>query len=94
MNAEDTRWKQRFQNFERSLHFLEDAMKISHPDIIQKAGLIQFFEICFELSWKLMKNYMEEQGLSGLRFPRESIRHSLKYKINLEVNPGTHCGIP
>lgn len=74
MDENDVRWKQRFSNFERTLNFLKDALEIENPDIVQKAGLIQFFEIAFELSWKVMKDYLQEQGFSELRFPRETIK--------------------
>jgi len=79
MKDTDTRWKQRFQNFEKALHLLENAMHIPKPDITQKAGLIQFFEISFELSWNLIKEYLEAQGLQGLRYPRDSIKKALKW---------------
>lgn len=49
MENKDTRWRQRFQNFEKSLQYLEQALEIRQPDIIQKAGLIQFFEMSVEL---------------------------------------------
>lgn len=49
MENKDIRWKQRFQNFSKSLQYLEQALSIPQPDIIQKAGLIQFFEMSFEL---------------------------------------------
>jgi hypothetical protein len=39
----DIRWKQRFQNFEKSLRFLENALEIISPDVTQKEGIIQFF---------------------------------------------------
>ena len=77
----DIRWKQRFQNFEKSLQFLETAMNIQQPDIIQKAGLIQFFEISFELSWNMMKEYLEEQGFTELRYPRESIKKAFETRL-------------
>lgn len=32
------RWKQRFQNYEKVIHFLEDALHIKNPDITQKEG--------------------------------------------------------
>lgn len=44
----------------------------------QKAGLIQFFEICFELSWNLIKDYLEEQGLQDLRFPRDTVKKAFE----------------
>jgi nucleotidyltransferase substrate binding protein (TIGR01987 family) len=78
MSDNDIRWKQRFQNFEKSLKFLEQAMRIPDPDIIQKAGLIQFFEISFELSWNLMKEYLEEQGFQEMRSPRDTIKKAFE----------------
>lgn len=87
MNEHDIRWKQRFQNLEKSLHFLELAMKIENPDIIQKAGLIQFFEISFELSWNVMKDYLEDQGFFELRSPRDTIKKA--FEIGLITNGHT-----
>lgn len=78
MNEQDIRWKQRFQNLEKSLRFLELAMKIENPDIIQKAGMIQFFEVSFELSWNVMKDYLEEQGFFELRSPRDTIKKAFE----------------
>ena len=55
MVLEDIRYKQRFENFEKSFLLLKQALDIDEPSIVEKAGAIQFFEISFELSWKLMK---------------------------------------
>ena len=74
MERKDIRWHQRFQNFEKALHYLEAAMNIKDPDIIQKAGLIQFFEMSFELSWNLIKDYLEEQGFVDISTPRGAIK--------------------
>ncbi len=81
MDNPDIRWKQRFQNFEKMLGFLEDAMKIEEPDIVQKAGLIQFFEIGFELSWNVMKEYLESKGIIGMRSPRDSIKKAFEVEL-------------
>lgn len=74
MESKDIRWKQRFQNFERSLQYLEQALKIQQPDIIQKAGLIQFFEMSFELAWNVVKDYLEEQGFIEIKSPRSALK--------------------
>ncbi len=47
--TEDIRWKQRFSNFKKVLANLQFALNIETPDITQKAGTIQFFEVSFEL---------------------------------------------
>ena len=78
MLDEDVRWKQRFQNFEKAYHLLEKAMDIRDPSIFEKAGLIQFFEISLELSWNVMKEYLESQGISELRYPRETIKKAFE----------------
>lgn len=76
--SQDIRWRQRFQNFEKSLHYLDEAMKIINPDIIQRAGLIQFFEMSFELAWNTMKDYLEEQGFIDVKSPRSAIKKAFE----------------
>jgi nucleotidyltransferase substrate binding protein (TIGR01987 family) len=78
MQNKDIRWKQRFQNFERSLKYLEQALSISRPDIIQKAGLIQFFEMSFELAWNVLKDYLEEQGFIDIKSPRSALKKAFE----------------
>lgn len=75
---EDIRWKQRFENFEKSVKHLEYALEIENPDIVQKAGIIQFFELTYELAWKLMKDYLEAQGFSDVKSPRSAIKKSFE----------------
>lgn len=74
MDKKDIRWKQRFKNFESTLNHLENALEIKEPDFIQRAGMIQFFEMSFELSWNMMKDYLDEQGFTDVKSPRDSIK--------------------
>ena len=88
IEGEDIRWKQRFRNFKKAMGYLEDALDIENPDKVQKAGLIQFFEISFELAWKVMRDYLEDQGLIELKYPREVIKTAFKSEL-IEVGiPG------
>ena len=50
MENNDIHWKHRFQNFEKAMGHLEDALEIVDPDLLQKAGIIQFFEMSYELA--------------------------------------------
>ena len=61
---QDIRYKQRFENFEKSFLLLKEAISIKNPSIVEEAGVIQFFEITFELAWKMMKDYLEFQGFN------------------------------
>lgn len=78
MEGEDIRWKQRFINFNKSLELLESALNIEQPDVVQKAGIVQFFEMCCELSWKVMKDYLEDQGFTEIGTPRNAIKKSFE----------------
>lgn len=81
MENRDIRWKQRFANFKKALHLLEKAILIKHPSEIERAGLVQFFELSFELSWNLMKDYLEEIGYSDVKSPRDSIKKAFEIEL-------------
>ncbi|MBA5249322.1 MAG: nucleotidyltransferase [Gammaproteobacteria bacterium] len=72
---DDIRYVQRFENFEKSFKLLEQALAIKTPTIIEKAGAIQFFESSFELSWKLMKDYLDFSGYR-VNSPRDAIKQA------------------
>jgi nucleotidyltransferase substrate binding protein (TIGR01987 family) len=87
MELKDIRWKlatASFQNFEKALHHLNEALDINEPDIIRKAGLIQFFEMTFELAWNLMKDYLEEQGYMDIVSPRAVIKKAFEVGLITE----------
>ncbi|MBP8178866.1 MAG: nucleotidyltransferase substrate binding protein [Spirochaetes bacterium] len=70
------RYKQRFQNYDNSFLLLKASIMIEKPSIIEEAGVIQFFELPFELSWKLLKDYCEFLGFT-VNSPREAIKRAL-----------------
>ena len=78
MNTQDIRWKQRLHNFNKAMLHLEDALKIEQPDLVQKAGIIQLFEMSFELAWKLLKDFLEEQGFQDVKSPRAALKKAFE----------------
>ena len=52
MNNPDIRWQQRLNQFEKAFFLLQDALLIDSPTVVERAGIIQFFEMAFELGWK------------------------------------------
>jgi len=73
----DIRWKQRFQNFERAVTLLEQAMQLTTLSEIERVGLIQFFEMSFELAWKLLKDYLEAEGFT-VKSPRATLKQAFQ----------------
>jgi nucleotidyltransferase substrate binding protein (TIGR01987 family) len=69
------RWKQRFQQFQKAFGLLRQAIDIDEPSVVERAGLIQFFEMAFELGWKLLKDYQEAEGYT-IASPRDAIKQA------------------
>ncbi|WP_439488037.1 nucleotidyltransferase substrate binding protein [Algoriphagus sp.] len=78
MSKDDIRWKQRFSNFNKAMNHLENALQIENPDIVQKAGIIQFFEMSFELAWNMVKDYLEDQGFVDIKSPRSALKKAFE----------------
>ena len=85
MMDKDIRWKQRFKNFSNAFSWLAKTVNRTDLDFMQQAGAIQFFEICSELSWNLMKDYLEEQGYNDVASPRAAIKQAFKSEL---INDG------
>ncbi len=72
----DTRWKQRFSNYEKALAHLTDAIETyrdTENDLI-KEGIIQRFEFTHELAWKVMKDFLEYEGYVNITGSRTATR--------------------
>lgn len=82
----DIRWIQRLSSLQSALKNLDIALAIENPDVVQRAGMIQFFEMCFELSWNAVKDFLEAQGFGDLKTPRASLKKA--FQIGL-IKDGT-----
>jgi nucleotidyltransferase substrate binding protein (TIGR01987 family) len=68
--------KQKLSNFKKALARFETALKapIDADQLIIEAS-IQCFEFSYELSWKLLKDVLEKEGLQA-NTPREIFRQA------------------
>jgi nucleotidyltransferase substrate binding protein (TIGR01987 family) len=74
------RWKQRFANYQKALGQLREFVAQPELNKFEKQGLIQCFEYTFELAWKVMKDYLEEQGLT-VNSPRAAIQTAFQTQL-------------
>jgi len=77
----DIRWKQRFNNYSRAFQTLVAAVELARTrDLsdLEGQGLIQGFEFTHELSWNVLKDYLEAKGIVGLIGSKDATRTAFK----------------
>lgn len=79
MNNIDVRWQQRLHNYSRALLQLNEAMELMQQrelSKLEKQGVIQGFEYCYELGWNTLKDFLVWQGIDGIVGSRDTIREA------------------
>jgi nucleotidyltransferase substrate binding protein (TIGR01987 family) len=71
----DFRWEQRFENYTNSLVEFRSAIAKESYTPLERAGLVQLFEISFELAWKTMKDILFYEGYD-VKSPRAVIKQA------------------
>ena len=80
----DIRWKQRFSNYIKAFQTLADAVKLAHSrelSELEQQGLIQSFEFTHELAWNVLKDYLENKGITGLIGSKDATREAFKNSL-------------
>ncbi|MDE3088502.1 MAG: nucleotidyltransferase substrate binding protein [Chloroflexota bacterium] len=78
MTSQDVRWIQRLNHFSQALGQLTKFIKKGALNELEKQGLIQSFEYCYELAWNTLKDYFEAQGETNLYGSRDVFRLAFK----------------
>ncbi|MDR1963040.1 MAG: nucleotidyltransferase substrate binding protein [Planctomycetaceae bacterium] len=78
--ASDLRWQLRFQNYRNSLRDFKIALQQEHYSVLERAGLIQLFEVSFELAWKTLKDVLTYSGYIAIT-QRVVIRTAFEYEL-------------
>lgn len=82
---QNSRWIYRFDNFEKAFLLLKEAIQIIKKrklTSLEQEGFIQRFEYTWELTWKVLKDYLEYSGLVEFdKTPRSVIKEAIAAKI-------------
>jgi nucleotidyltransferase substrate binding protein (TIGR01987 family) len=81
---QDIRWRQRFENFDRALGLLREALADGQENLspLEQEGTAQRLEYTLELAWKCMKDYLEDSGVTiSPATPRQVIKEAFVAKI-------------
>ena len=87
--GEDNVWTKEFSNFERAFLLLQDSLKKEQLSVLERAGLIQFFEKTFKLSWILLKDYGETEKLI-VNAPKAVSKKSIEQAFQAELISNEH----
>lgn len=76
------RFRQRFEVFDKAFLNLDElkARDFSSFSTLEKEGIIQRFEILVELSWKVLKDFLENEGFL-IASPKDAIRQAFSSKL-------------
>lgn len=72
-----------FEDFERDFLNLKNAVEMAKDDL-DVDGAIKRFEICYELSWKLMKEYLADMGVI-VKNPRNTFKEAFNNDLIEDV---------
>ena len=92
MAEADVRWIQRLGNFGRALGTLQRGLQIAQErplSELEEQGLIQAFEFTHELSWLLIKDFLADQGVSGISVSRDAVREAVVRELLPEGSEAT-----
>lgn len=67
----------KLDNFARALKALHEGLKLFDPaSDLQRDGVIQRFEFTFELAWKSLQAYFDDEGTQGVNSPKGALREA------------------
>jgi len=79
MALPEKRWVQRLDNYEKAVALLEKAFLVSKErDLteLERMGLIQAFELAFELAWNVMKDFLQSEGVFDIIGSKKAVRQA------------------
>jgi len=74
---DDIRWIYRFNSYKKALAVLERSIAAAQErdlNEMEEQGLIKGFEFTFELSWNLLKDYLESKGFKDFHGSKDTFR--------------------
>jgi nucleotidyltransferase substrate binding protein (TIGR01987 family) len=76
--VDDVRWMQRLANYRRAVANLEAALRQDSYNDLELQGLIKGFELCYELAWKTLQDFLRQRGYADIAGPKPAIRQAFK----------------
>lgn len=79
----DTRWRQRYANFQKAMVQLDNAVALEEYSYLERQGLIQCFEYTIELAWKTLQDLLDAKGYE-VKGPKPVVRQAFQDGLILD----------
>ena len=71
-----SRLNERIENFNKAFNIYSEAVEdFDEKKVLTHMALVQTYEICFELAWKCLKDYLQQKGID-VNYPTEVIKEA------------------
>lgn len=70
------RFKEKFEEYRKAVLKLKEALEEDSSNPLLYDGVMQRFEFTYELAWKLMKLYLEFEGIATVNSPRTAFKEA------------------
>ena len=74
--SDKKRWQERLEDFQKAVSRLEEALAQEEYSELERDGVIQRFEFTFELAWKTLKDYLDDQGFKDVLSPKKAVKQA------------------
>lgn len=78
-----SRLSERIENFNKAYSIFAEAVEAYNKDklaILSHLALVQAYEVCYELAWKVIKDYLFLNGINA-QLPREVIKEAFSANV-------------
>lgn len=76
-----SRLTERIENFNKAFNLYKRAIEaFDKENELTHMALVQAFEICFELAWKVVKDYLNQEGVE-VYLPRQVIKEAFNNEV-------------
>lgn len=75
------RLDERYEDYKNAYKRLKESTQLEINNDIIVDAVIQRFEFTFEMGWKLMKIYLEYEGIQDAQSPRSTIKAAFKHGL-------------
>ena len=82
--SDNTRWEQSYENFQRALKSLEEALEKDEYSELERDGVIKRFEFTLAQGLKTIERFQKDKGYEGIIGPKDIAKQAFQDGIIID----------